>query len=371
MYDLIIIGAGLSGLSTALACKSPGFSILILEKGSMPRHKVCGEYLSAEVLPLLESWGMDLGDRPRVNRALLSAPNGSFTEVDLPLGGVGVSRHYLDGKLLDIAINRGIVVHTEEPVRKVVKKGSFFQLESSKTQYEAKWIVSCHGKSRPAHFIDSPFSRQEKYMGVKQYYQLDFPEQLVALHSFRGGYGGAVLVENGWVDMAFMIKQSVFMEYKNIDKVMEAVLYSNPWMKKLITDGKAMWKQPMAVSNFTLGEKTTHSLQAFTAGDAKAMIPPASGNGMAMALLSGTMLGQKIKEGDKQGKSWEEIEKEYSEQWTAYFGQRLWWGKHIQRLMERPQPANVAMWMMKYSDWMLRSTIRLTHGSPERVKELL
>jgi len=371
MYDLIIIGAGLSGLSTALACKRPGFSILILEKGSMPRHKVCGEYLSAEVLPLLESWGMDLEHRPRVNRALLSAPNGSFTEVDLPLGGIGVSRYYLDGKLIDIAVDRGVEVHTEEPVRKVVRNGTFFQIESSKAQYEAKWIVSCHGKSRPSFFMDHKPSNQEKYMGVKQYYKLDFPNQLVALHSFRGGYGGAVLVENGWVDMAFMIKQSVFMEYKNIDKVMEAVLYSNPWMKKLITDGEAMWEQPKAVSNFTLGEKNSNLLQALTAGDARAMIPPASGNGMAMALLSGAMLGNKIKEGVEYGKSWMEVENAYSKQWKAYFGNRLWWGKHIQGLMERPERANLAMRLMKYSDWILRSTIRLTHGSPERVKELL
>jgi flavin-dependent dehydrogenase len=371
MYDLIIIGAGLSGLGTALACKTKDNSILILEKGNMPRHKVCGEYLSAEVLPLLEHWGIDVSHRPRVKRALLSAPNGSYTEVDLTLGGIGISRYDLDEKIHQAGKEMGVEVHPREPVRHVEQKGGLFMVETNKEQYTAKWVISCHGKTNPTHLQIQKESEEPKYMGVKQYYRLDFPDDLVALHSFRGGYGGAVLVENGWVDMAFMIQQDVFLEYKNIEKVMESVLYSNPWMKKLITEGEAMWEQPMAVSNFTLGKKMKTSQQVLMAGDALAMIPPASGNGMAMALLSGAMLGRNLKEGMEKGSAFEEVQSSYSKQWAAYFSRRLWWGKHIQRLMERPRRANAAMWLMKYSDWMLRRTIRLTHGSPERVKEIL
>ena len=336
MYDLIIIGAGLSGLSTALSCHSENLSVLILEKGSLPRHKVCGEYLSAEVIPLLDHWGVDVCDRPLVNRALLSAPNGSYREVQLPLGGIGVSRYFLDAALYQAARQREIEIHLQEGVRNVQENKDCFVVETKKQVYKSKYVVSCHGKSSGSHIdTDLPDGKQV-YLGVKQYYKLDFPKDLVALHTFKGGYGGAVLVENGWVDMAFMIQQDVFSEYKNIQKVMEAVLFQNPWMKRLLTHGEAMWEQPMAVSNFYLGAKKRSSLNILTAGDAAAMIPPASGNGMAMAILSGALLGKTLREGHENGSSFQEVVYSYRKEWKSFFKRRMFWGKGIQWIMENP-----------------------------------
>jgi len=371
MYDLIIIGGGLAGLSTALSCAEEKRSVLLLEKGDLPRHKVCGEYLSAEVIPLLDHWEVDVSDRPLVNRALLSAPNGSYREVQLPLGGIGVSRYFLDGALYEAAQKRGVDVHLQEGVLKVHEHQDFFEVETKKQKYQGRWVVSCHGKSAGSHLDREVSKDKQVYLGVKQYYKLDFPENLVALHTFRGGYGGAVLVENGWVDMAFMIQQNVFREYKNIQKVMEAILFQNPWMKRLLTHGEALWEQPMAVSNFHLGRKPQGNDRIFVAGDAAAMIPPASGNGMAMALLSGALLGKEIRKGFALSKTKEQVQQAYQKEWKTYFKNRLRWGQGIQWIMENPTRANAAMKLMKMSDQLFRTTIRKTHGSQERAKSIL
>lgn len=370
MYDLIIIGAGLSGLSTALSCHSENFSVLILEKGNLPRHKVCGEYLSAEVIPLLEQWEIDLTNRPAVSRTLLSAPNGSYRELNLPLGGVGLSRYFLDGALYRMAQGRNIEIHLQEAVQYVEQHKDYFSVETKEKIYKGRWVASCHGKSKGKYITRESVEEKKRYIGVKQYYKIDFPDDLVALHTFKGGYGGAVLVENGWVDMAFMIRQDLFREFKNIQKVMEAVLFQNPWMKRLLTYGEAMWDQPMAVSNFHLGTKHQANEHIFTAGDAAAMIPPASGNGMAMALLSGVILGKNIRRGFQKSKTRGQIQQAYQKEWKSFFNNRLWWGQRIQWIMENPGRANVAMKVMKISDQLFRSTIRKTHGSPERVKTL-
>lgn len=42
LWDIIVIGAGPAGASAAYAAASAGASVLILEKASLPRHKVCG-----------------------------------------------------------------------------------------------------------------------------------------------------------------------------------------------------------------------------------------------------------------------------------------------------------------------------------------
>ncbi len=53
LYDLIIIGGGPAGTSAAISAARAGARVLLLERGRFPRHKVCGEFVSAESLSLL------------------------------------------------------------------------------------------------------------------------------------------------------------------------------------------------------------------------------------------------------------------------------------------------------------------------------
>jgi flavin-dependent dehydrogenase len=53
LYDLIVVGGGPAGCATAISAARSGASVLLLERGRFPRHKVCGEFVSAESLELL------------------------------------------------------------------------------------------------------------------------------------------------------------------------------------------------------------------------------------------------------------------------------------------------------------------------------
>ncbi|MFB0908232.1 MAG: FAD-dependent oxidoreductase, partial [Spirosomataceae bacterium] len=59
-FDVIIVGGGLAGLSTAIMSRKNGLSVLLIEKYSYPFHKVCGEYISNEVRPFFNFIGLDL-----------------------------------------------------------------------------------------------------------------------------------------------------------------------------------------------------------------------------------------------------------------------------------------------------------------------
>ena len=56
--DVIIIGGGLAGLTNAIHLSKLGKKVLLIEKNEYPKHKVCGEYISNEVLPYLEFLGL-------------------------------------------------------------------------------------------------------------------------------------------------------------------------------------------------------------------------------------------------------------------------------------------------------------------------
>ena len=55
-----IIGAGLAGSATAIHLSRRGQAVMLVEQHSGPRHKVCGDFLSAEALAYLRDLGLDL-----------------------------------------------------------------------------------------------------------------------------------------------------------------------------------------------------------------------------------------------------------------------------------------------------------------------
>lgn len=54
-FNVIIVGGGLAGLASATHLSKKGLSVLLIEKHEYPKHKVCGEYISNEVLPYLNA----------------------------------------------------------------------------------------------------------------------------------------------------------------------------------------------------------------------------------------------------------------------------------------------------------------------------
>ena len=54
-----IIGGGLAGLTAALHLSKAGFEVLLFEKERYPKHKVCGEYISNEILPYWTALGVN------------------------------------------------------------------------------------------------------------------------------------------------------------------------------------------------------------------------------------------------------------------------------------------------------------------------
>ena len=82
-FDAVVIGGGPGGSTAALLLAQAGWSVAIVERKIFPRRKVCGEYLSATNLPLLDRLG--LADEfvaragPPVRRVALFAGNRTLT----------------------------------------------------------------------------------------------------------------------------------------------------------------------------------------------------------------------------------------------------------------------------------------------------
>ncbi len=57
-YDVIVVGAGVAGASSAIALGKEGFRVLLLDRSTFPRHKTCGEGIMPEGVAILASLGL-------------------------------------------------------------------------------------------------------------------------------------------------------------------------------------------------------------------------------------------------------------------------------------------------------------------------
>src|ERR1035438_9899652 len=72
MRAVHVVGGGPAGVMAAFAAMREGAGVRIFEKSAFPRHKVCGEFLSPAILPLLRRVGCEAGFlqlRPAVLRS--------------------------------------------------------------------------------------------------------------------------------------------------------------------------------------------------------------------------------------------------------------------------------------------------------------
>jgi flavin-dependent dehydrogenase len=219
--DVLIIGGGLAGLSAGIHLSKKGISVTLIEKSSYPKHKVCGEYISNEIVPYLNWLGIDVSklNPVSINKFEFSSITGTPVTANLPLGGFGVSRYALDDFLYKKAIANGCkVIH--ETVTGVTYSGDAFTVTAGDSTYTAKVVLGAHGK-RSA--IDQQLSRsfigtKSPWLAVKAHYSGNFPDDVVALHNFPGGYCGASKVENNAINICYLADYNTFKKYKNIEE---------------------------------------------------------------------------------------------------------------------------------------------------------
>jgi len=269
-------GAGLAGSSAAIAARLCGAEVDLYDPSPFPRQKVCGEFLSPEVLPVLEALGLgqQFLDLKPVRYSQLHLQFGTHSQVSaLSEPAFGLSRFALDHLLVRHAQALGATLHRQRAPQ-----------PASQGQ-GTRPTVSALGRHGAAPRPGDP--RGQRYFGFKAHFQGDPPAPLT-LYFDRSTYVGVNQVEGGFTNVCGIAPESELAQVRfriddflatlpGLPALLEPLRRSMNW----ITTGPVLYRQ-----DFNL-----YYNRRYLAGDALSFLDPFTGSGQLCALLTGAIAG--------------------------------------------------------------------------------
>ncbi|QKZ14461.1 NAD(P)/FAD-dependent oxidoreductase [Spirosoma sp. KUDC1026] len=370
--DILIIGGGLAGLVSSLELARAGHTVTLVERKTYPFHKVCGEYISNEVRPYLETLGLSLNALgvALIDQFWLSAPSGRLLKSPLDLGGFGVSRYTLDQTLYELAQAAGVNFLLGRQVDNVAFDGHQFSVTlNDGQQLTSQVVLGAYGKrarldkTLSRSFMDKP----SPYVGVKYHIRpqssdWDFPDNVIALHNFSDGYCGMSAIEDGKYCLCYLTTRDNLRQHGSIPAMEQAVLGQNPYLKTVFERADFLYDKPEVINEISFAPKRAVENHILMAGDSAGLITPLCGNGMAMA-IHGARLVSQVTDAFLQGKvSRPELEQQYQQMWSRQFARRLWVGRTVQRLFGSRWLTDLVVQTLQHAQPAVKTIMKQTHG---------
>ena len=366
--DVVILGGGLAGLTAGIHLSKIGIQVTIIEKNNYPKHKVCGEYISNEVLPYLTWLEIDIKSLKPTNITQLQfSTSNKNINISLPLGGFGVSRYVLDEFLYQKAKANGCIIINDKVENVTFKNDEFTIRTSNESIIKSKIAIGAFGKRSN---IDQKLHRnfikiKSSWLAVKAHYSGNFPDDLVGLYNFKGGYCGVSKVENDKINICYLADYATFKRYKNTDDYQQNIVFKNKFLKKIFNNSELVFAKPLTISQISFDKKHAVENHILMIGDTAGLIHPLCGNGMAMAIHSAKIASELVNQFLKnQIKSRVKLENEYSKQWHYNFKNRLKMGRLLSSILRKPFLSNKLMWILVHFPSVLPLIIKKTHGKP-------
>jgi geranylgeranyl reductase family protein len=199
--DVLVVGGGPAGAATAYHLARHGVDVLVVDRATFPREKVCGDGLTPRGVRSLLALGVDPLQTPGFTMVNGLRVHGPDVRLDLPWPelssfpryGVVSTRHDLDHLLLRQAAGAGARIWEGAEAQAPVLDGAWItgaQVKRNGTTEEvrARFVISCDGAS----------SRFASRAGVRR--DPRRPLGIAARRYFRSPKGDTTFLES-WLDL--------------------------------------------------------------------------------------------------------------------------------------------------------------------------
>ena len=319
--DVIVVGAGPAGATTAFYLAQSGLDVLLLEKSRFPREKVCGDGLTPRAVKALVGMGVSVSEQDGWvrNKGLRVIGAGKRMELPWPelasYPGYGLvrTRHDLDETLARRAQQAGARlvegVTVTGPVRhertgRITGVVARAAAEEGERMYAARVVVAADGNSSRLSVGMGLSKRDDRPLGVavRTYYKTprhddDYLESWLDLWD-----GDRLLPGYGWIFGMGDGTSNVGLGLLNTSAAFGNTDY-HALLRKWLKGMPAEWgfteenrTQPIRGAALPMGfNRTPHYYQGLLlVGDAGGMVNPFNGEGIAYAMESGEILARTI-----------------------------------------------------------------------------
>jgi flavin-dependent dehydrogenase len=289
-HDVIIVGGGPAGSTCARILKQAGMDVLVLDKQTFPRHKLCAGWITPKVFRLLH---IDPSDYPfglTAFKALHFYIRGRH--IPVPTRQYAIRRYEFDDWLLK---RSGAPVHTDR-VMKIECNKNFYTIDKI---YQCRLLIGAGGTACPVYrtfFKDSvPRDKLAQITSLELEFPYPYSDDKCRLWFFDKnlpGYSWYVPKKDGFLNIGIGGKSAVL---KTRGETIQE--HWENFIEKLIKQGM-LDKSEYSPKGYAyyLGQTSRNLRQgnAFIIGDSAGLATIDMGEGIGPAIKSGIRAAQSI-----------------------------------------------------------------------------
>ena len=383
-YDALIIGGGPAGGTLGLLLAEAGWSVAIVEKKPFPRAKVCGEFISATSIPLLEK--LAIADfflthgGPEVRQVGLFAADSVLTAAMPPAldsphhWGRALGRDRLDHHLLHKASQAGATLWQPWAAKSVTRQADMtivtLVANDKIKQLAARVVIVANGSWEQGVVPMQPRAhRPNDLLAFKAFFRnCALPSELMPLLMFPGGYGGMVHSEDGRVSLSCCIRRDTLAQARRHcpgpagDAVLQHIKNTCRGVRQAFGSARreGVW---IAAGPIQPGIRQRYADGIFYVGNIAGEAHPVIAEGISMALQSGWLLAEVLLRHQQElvaGGDRASIGREYTKQWDRHFAKRIQAAAVFAHLAMRPWAVSLVLPLLKRFPGMLTLGAKLS-----------
>lgn len=295
-----IVGGGLAGLSLGIGLRNAGVPVTVFEAEDYPRHRVCGEFITGLSEATVQRLGIGdvFKEAQRIRELHWFLRDRPLRRMRLPNAAIGISRFTLDERLarLFVALGGRLVTRNRE------------------TDTDKPGRVATSGRRRCGA---SP------WVGLKAHLK-DIP--LVAgleVHLGDGAYVGLSRVEDGWINICGLFRRRRGLQGGSPDGLARTLRTSGlEVLANRVAGAELRPGSAKAVAGFVF-DRVVPATRRVELGDHCAMVPPFTGNGMAMAFTGAALAVEPLAAWSAGDATWDAVSRCIHDSLQSEFGVRL------------------------------------------------
>jgi flavin-dependent dehydrogenase len=339
-WDALVVGAGPAGSVAARELARRGLTVLLADKATFPREKVCGCCLNGSALDTLRRLG--LGDLPArlgavpLGRVRLAA-GGRAATLAVP-GGVALSRRAFDDALIAEAVAAGAEFRSATTVKRVSDgwvTRSASDRADSRSESATRYGVVVVADGLNGQLTATSEVRAGSRIGAGAV-AADAPDAYepgtIFMATGRGGYVGLVRLEDGRLDVAAAFDAGFVRSAGGPGPAAVAVLAEAglPPVPGLADLG---WR---GTPPLTRAPRRRAGPGWFAVGDAAGYVEPFTGEGMAWAVASAAAVAPLAERAARHGWS-PAFERDWEDAYARVVGARQGVCRAAARVLRSPR----------------------------------